>query len=122
MVELHKAVGGRDTSLARYAIEFTLRPPPPRFTPAGFAARLCQHLALYAIVLAGAIFACLFIFAPLETLVISLSCIVIGAAFVLFRLPARQRFQRLVESGIAASYIAGAAALFEAFKAFLHRT
>lgn len=102
-------------------IRFALRPAPHRFGTVGFAIRTCQHLLVYSAILAIAVYVCALLFAPVETSVISIVCIVATSLVVaLLSSPPRKLF-RLLEGGLAASYVAGAAALLKAFEAFFHR-
>jgi hypothetical protein len=102
-------------------IQFALRAPPPRFTAATFAQRICQHLIVYSGFLVAAIYACLLVFMPAETAALSLGGIALAGVVVLLSPSSRRKLHRLVMGGVAASYIAGAAALLKAFEAFLHR-
>src|SRR5271169_4546846 len=98
-------------------LAFASRPAPPHFTPGSFGTRLEQHLVTYGALLASAVYACAFVFAPLETSVISVVVIALVICVALFFSPSRQRVRRLVEGGIAASYVVGAAMLLKAFDA-----
>ncbi len=95
-----------------------MQPAPARFTLASFGTRLRQHLAAYAMILASAVYVCAFFFAPLETSVISEVGIALAVCVALFFSPSRQRLRRLVEGGIATSYIVGALVLLEALYVF----
>lgn len=107
-------------------IRFALRTPPHRFTAASFAGRLYQHLIVYALLLIGAVYSCLFVFAPTETALISVACTLVGGVVISLSSASGRKFNRLIGGGIAAIYIAGAAALLRGFEAafaflFLHR-
>src|ERR1700680_3687221 len=116
MAEMQEAAGaGEQTGLNWSPVPFALRPAPPRFTPERFGTRLCQHLTIYTALLGLAVYACAFAFAPLETSVISEVGIVLAVCIALFFSPSRQRLRRLVEGGIATSYVIGAAVLLKAF-------
>jgi len=102
-------------------IQAALRSAPHRFTFLTFAKRVYQHLLVYSVILVTVLYVCLFIFAPIETSLLSIFCIgVAGLASLLSS--SRWKFHRIIEGGIAASYIAGAALLLKAFEAFLHRS
>ncbi len=102
-------------------IQAVLRPAPHRFTVTIFVRRTCQNLLVYTVILMAALYACLFVFAPIETSLFSIFCIGVGSFVGLLSSSSRRKFHRLLEGGIVASYIAGAAALLKAFEAFLHR-
>jgi hypothetical protein len=109
--------GGSHPGLTGSLLAFALRPAPSQFTLASFGIRLQQHTVAYGALLASAVYACAFVFAPLETSVISVVFIALVICVAYFSSPSRQRVRRLVEGGIAASYIVGAAALLKAFDA-----
>ena len=109
---------GGQAGLDRSLLAFALRSAPPSFTAASFGTRLQQHLVAYGAILASAIYACAFVFAPLETSVISEIVIALAVCVALFFSPSRQRFRRLVEGGLAATYVVAAAFLLKAFDAF----
>ena len=107
-------------------IRFALRPAPRRFGAANFAIRLAQHLIVYIIFLITAVYGCLFVFAPAEMLLLSLAGIFVMVVVVSLFSSSGQKLRRLAAGGIAAIYIAGAAALLRAVEAvssllFLHR-
>jgi hypothetical protein len=102
-------------------IRFALRPPPRQFRATQFAMRICQHLLVYTAILISAVYACALVFLPAETFAISIVCIAIVSLVILLSPHSRKKMLRLLEGGLAASYIAGAAALLKAFEAFLHR-
>jgi hypothetical protein len=110
------------TSLDWLKIREALRPAPRRFTFTAFAKRACQHLVVYAVILVTALYVCLLVFAPIETSLLSIFCIGAAGLVGLLSSSSRRKFHRLIEGGIAAGYIAGAAALLKAFEAFLHRS
>ena len=119
MAEMHEAAGpGELMGLNRSSLAVGLRPAPPRFTLASFGARLRQHLIVYGALLVTAIYACAFIFAPLETSMISEVLVAVAVCIAIVFSPSRQRLRRLVEGGLAAGYIIGAAVLLKAFDAF----
>lgn len=60
-------------------IRFALRPSPADFTVVGFAARLGHHAVIYGGLSIAAIWACMFIFAPVETSLVSLGCVLVAA-------------------------------------------
>jgi len=118
MAEMRELSGNRShPGLDGSLLAFASRPAPPHFTLASFGIRLEQHLVAYGVLLASAVYACAFVFAPLETSVISLVAIALVICVALFFSPSRQRVRRLVEGGIAASYVVGAAILLKAFDA-----
>lgn len=96
-------------------------PAPAAFTPATFKLRLVQHLVAYVAIAVFAGYVCAFVFAPLEMLAVSEAVLALVVCGVLFFSPSRQRVRRLVEGGIAASYIVAAGILLKAFDA-LFRT
>lgn len=107
-------------------IRFALRTAPDRFTPANFAQRLFQHLIVYGLLLTAAVYSCLFVYAPIETALISVACVLVAGFGVALSSASDRKFNRLVSGGVAAIYIAGAAALLRGFEAvvsflFLHR-
>jgi hypothetical protein len=118
MAEMRELAGnGSHPGLTGSLLAFALRPAPPQFTLATFGIRLQQHLVTYGALLASATYACAFVFAPLETSVISVVVIALAIGVAFLFSPSRQRVRRLVEGGIAASYIVGAAVLLKAFDA-----
>jgi|SRR5580704_606548 hypothetical protein len=118
MAETHETPGaGEPKGIHKSPLVIALQPAPARFTLMNFGARLRRHLIAYAIILTSAVYACAFVFAPLEMSVISLMGIAVAVCIALFFSPSRQRLRRLVEGGIAASYIVGAAILMKAFDA-----
>jgi lipopolysaccharide/colanic/teichoic acid biosynthesis glycosyltransferase len=64
-------------------IDFALAPPPRRFNAATFAKRIGQNLIIYSGLLIAAIYACLLVFAPFETLTLSLLVIAAVVGVVL---------------------------------------
>jgi hypothetical protein len=118
MAEMREISGrGSHPGVTGSLLAFALRPAPPRFTVAGFGIRLRQHMVAYGALLASAVYACAFVVAPLETSVISVMFIALVICVAYFFSPSRQRVRRLVEGGVAASYIVGAAVLLKAFDA-----
>jgi hypothetical protein len=116
MHEMPEAVSRKGSDSVSLA--FALRPAPTHFTPGSFMTRLRQHLVLYGTLLLAAVYACAFAFAPLETSAVSEAGIILAVVVALIVSPSRQRLRRLVEGGIATSYIVGAAVLVKAFDAF----
>ena len=104
-----------------FSMRFAFEPAPRRFTVTSFARRVVQHVIIYCGILIAATYTCLFVFAPAETSLVSILCIAVGGVAVGLLSPPRRKWRRLVEGGLAASYIAGAAALLKAFDSFLHR-
>jgi hypothetical protein len=102
-------------------IQWVLRVPPRQFTRASFVVRLYQHVLVYAALLIAAVYGCLFFFAPAETSLFSVAVIVLAGIVGALWSPSRRRLHRLLQGGIAVTYIAGAAALLKAFEAFFHR-
>jgi hypothetical protein len=117
--ETTNAHGGIGVNLS--TIQFALQLPPHRFEVATFATRIYQNFLVYSVCLIAAIYVCLLVFAPIQTFVLSVAVIFVGSIVILLLTPSRQRLHRLLEGGLAAGYIAGAAALLKAFEAFLHR-
>jgi hypothetical protein len=109
------------TGLGCSLIKFVLQPTPSRFNITTFAKRTCQNLIIYFGLLVAALYACLLILAPIETLILSVICIALAGIGISFLSSSLQKLHRLVEGALAAGYIAGAAALLKAFEAFLHR-
>jgi hypothetical protein len=99
---------------------FATLPPPVSFTARSFALRLAQHAIVYTGLLVGAICGCVFIFAPVEASFLMVGCIAAAALAFFLLSSSGQRVRRLVEGGLAASYVAGAGALLKAINELWH--
>lgn len=76
-------------------IRFALRPSPADFTLVGFAARLGHHLVIYGGLSIAAIWACIFVFAPVETSLISLGCLLVADIAIRFSSSSSRREARV---------------------------
>ncbi|HEV8677955.1 MAG TPA: hypothetical protein VGQ90_01170 [Stellaceae bacterium] len=88
--------------------------------------RLYQHLIFYGLLLAAAVYCCLFVFAPIETALISVVAALLAGTVAAMSAASGRKFNRLIAGGMAAVYLAGAAALLRGFEAvvsllFWHR-
>jgi len=100
---------------------FASRPAPRRFGISSFATRLGQHLLVYTAILLAAMYTFLFVTMPVETGVISVPLLALAGVAVALYPTARRKPQRLLGGGVAAGYIAGAAAMLKAFESLLNR-
>ncbi|HEX5454604.1 MAG TPA: hypothetical protein VFX06_12500 [Stellaceae bacterium] len=100
---------------------FALRSPPESFTVLNFAARMGQHAVIYSGVLAGAIIGCLLVYAPLETAMLGVACVIAGGLVILLLSSRRSRLRRFLQEAMVASYVAAAGALFKVIAELVHR-
>lgn len=105
-----------NAGIGLWPIRFALRPAPSRFNVANFAARICQHLIVYAGLLIAAVYGCLFVFAPAQASLLSVAIIAVSSILILSLSSPRNKIRRLLEGGLMAGYIVGLAVLMRAFE------
>jgi len=100
---------------------FVGRQAPRRFGIGSFATRLGQHFLVYTAILLTALYAALLVTMPVETGAISVLLLALAGVAVALYPAARRKPQLLLGGGVAAGYIAGAAAILKAFESLLNR-